>query len=266
MKRPLYIANWKMNKTAGQTRHWFASAATEPWDPAACEVAVAPPLTSLREASEFIRGALGAGVNAGMVLAAQTCHWEPSGAFTGEVSAPMLADLSVRYVLAGHSERRQHFGETDERVGRKVQAIVEAGMIAVLCVGETQPEREAGRTAVVIESQLRRGIERLTPPDPDDVVVAYEPVWAIGTGLIATTAQVAEAHTLLRTIMTAAGGAEKAGRVKILYGGSVNTANVAAIAALSDVDGALVGGASLEPDLFFELVRRGCAARGPAPS
>ena len=257
MRRPLYIANWKMNKTELETRAWFEGLSREDLDPDACDMAVAVPFTSLRTAAGMIAGSGAASLP--VSLAAQNCHWENSGALTGEISPPMLADLTVRFVLVGHSERRQLFGETDERVAHKVKAVAGAGMIPVLCLGETQEERDSGRTEPVVERQLRRGLEGLDIVR-GECVIAYEPVWAIGTGRTATSSQIAQAHVFLRTIFSALASPEIAARTRILYGGSVNASSVASIAALPEVDGSLVGGASLDPASFLDLVRRGCAA------
>jgi triosephosphate isomerase len=255
MRRPLYIANWKMHKTEFEARAYGDEIRSVGSDPPDADIAIAPPFTSLRTVGERLSGSR-------IHLAAQNLHWESTGAYTGEISGRMLVDLSVRYVLTGHSERRTLFGDTDDRVGRKVLAARQAGLVPVVCVGESQQQREAGSTKTIIEGQLRRALSRLSSPGDGELVVAYEPVWAIGTGLTASPDQADEAHRFLRQILSSIGGTELAEKTRILYGGSVNSSTVASIAAESEVDGCLVGGASLGATSFMELVRTGALAAG----
>jgi triosephosphate isomerase len=190
-----------------------------------------------------------------IILAAQNVHWETSGAFTGEVSAEMIREVGCRMVIIGHSERRHVFGENDERISRKVEAAAEAGLIPILCVGETEEQRDAGRTEIVIEDQLRRGLERRRFENPAHLLVAYEPVWAIGTGRTATSEQAQEAHEFLRNVLASATSSSVAEGTRLLYGGSVKPANAGELAAMPDVDGFLVGGASLEAASLVAIAR-----------
>ena len=190
-----------------------------------------------------------------IALGAQHCHWEEKGAFTGEVSPAMLAKLNVAYVIAGHSERREIFGETDEWVNKKVLAILAHGMTPILCCGETLDEREAGSTDAKVAGQVRAGLEGVSPDQVGGLVVAYEPIWAIGTGRTATPEDAQATCAVVRATVAEVAGAEAAQRVRIQYGGSVKPANAAELMAQPDIDGALVGGASLDADDFAQIVR-----------
>jgi len=212
------------------------------------EVLLAPPFTSLEAVANCIRGSA-------ILLAAQNLHWEPKGAFTGEVSAPMLADIGCTHVIIGHSERRQYFGETDDTVAKKTGAALSAGLVPIVCVGETLEEREAGRMQSVIESQVRGGLQGRDADAIGALVVAYEPVWAIGTGKVATPEQAQEVHALIRRLLAEIGGGEAAQACRILYGGSVKADNVDVLMRQLDIDGALVGGASLQVDSFVRIAR-----------
>jgi len=249
-RTPLIVGNWKMNHTRATARAFCAELgelhAERPL-PAGIEIGIAPPFTSLDVVGDGL-------AELPVFLAAQDVHWEPSGAFTGEIAPGMLSELGCRMVIVGHSERRHLFGETDERVARKVAAVRDAGMVPILCVGETEDERDADRTRAVVESQLRKGLGKIQPGAPERLVVAYEPVWAIGTGRVATPQQVEEVHGFLRDVLASIGGQAFAGGVRILYGGSVKPGNAAGLAVLPHVDGFLVGGASLEASTFAELV------------
>ena len=250
--KSLIIGNWKMNLThleaiAVVQRLWYR---LDPADFDRTEVVIAPPFTCLRTIQTLImadRMPFG--------LGAQHVHWERAGAYTGEVSAGMLAKLDVSYVIVGHSERRSMFGETDELVRKRVRAVLSAGMTPVVCVGETLSERESGETEMVVTTQLRGALRRLTSEQRASVVVAYEPVWAIGTGRHALPDDAGMVCELLRNTVAAMGGAEAGERVRILYGGSANPGNIAAFMAKTHIDGALVGGASLDPDTFAAVVR-----------
>jgi len=257
-RRPLIAGNWKMHKThleGIQLTQKLAWALTSE-DTDAVEVVVCPPFTALRSISTLIEGdklAIG--------LGAQDCHPEPQGAFTGEVSAPMLAALRCAYVIVGHSERRQHFGETDELVNRKARAILQAAMRPIVCVGETLEQREAGQTAEVVQGQLRGSLAGLPAQQVAGLVVAYEPVWAIGTGRAATAEDAQQTIALVRGTVAELAGRAAADELRILYGGSVKAGNAEELATKPDIDGALVGGASLRADQFVEIVR--LAARKP---
>jgi triosephosphate isomerase len=210
---------------------------------------VAPAFTALYAAADAAR-------NSNVGIAAQDLYWERQGAFTGEVSAQMVREAGAEYVIVGHSERRTLFGETDASVNRKTAAAFAAGLTPIVCIGETLDQRERGETFDVLDRQVREGLEGLTSEQMERIVLAYEPVWAIGTGRNATAAQAGEAHAHIRRRVQERFGADAAGRCRILYGGSVKPGNIAELVALDDVDGALVGGASLEIQAFFEIVTR----------
>ena len=256
MRMPLVMGNWKMHGTLAEARPLATAVRDGLKRPRGVEVVLCPPFTALAAVAEI----LGAGP---IRLGAQTCHQEASGAHTGEISPPMLAELGCRYVLAGHSERRREMGETDEQVNRKVHAVLAHAMTPVLCVGETADERRQGLTFTTIEGQLRAGLAGVAGDALADVVLAYEPVWAIGTGVNATASQAAEVHGYLRGLLSELSSKETAGQIRILYGGSVKADNVDALAAEPDIDGALVGGASLNATSFIAIARK--TARAGAP-
>ncbi|MBJ6766120.1 triose-phosphate isomerase [Myxococcaceae bacterium JPH2] len=248
-RRKIVAGNWKMNKTVPEALALVRElrAQVAPLGDKV-EVVVAPPFVALQAVHVALEGAP-------LQLAAQNCHWEASGAFTGEVSAPMLAELGCAYVIVGHSERRQFFGETDETVNKRAHAVKKAGMTPILCVGETLAEREANRTLEVVERQVRGGLVGFEAADVAKFVLAYEPVWAIGTGRTATTAQAQEVHAAIRGLVARLYDGETAGRVRIQYGGSVKPDNAAELLGQPDVDGALVGGASLKAGDFLAIVK-----------
>ncbi len=246
MRVPIIAGNWKMYKTAREAAEVIRALRGLLADVTGVEVAVCPPFTALAAALEAASGSK-------IAIGAQDCHWEKEGAFTGEVAVPMLADLGCRYVIVGHSERRQYFGETDATVDKKIGAVLAHGLTCIGCLGETLQEREAGRTFKVLERQVRGGFARhLTSPH---LVIAYEPVWAIGTGRTATPAQAQEAHAFLRGLVKELEGQEAAAGIRVLYGGSVKPDNMAALMAQPDVDGGLVGGASLDASSFARIVK-----------
>ncbi len=254
MRTPLVAANWKMHKTVGEAvayAHAFRALVAEARD---VEIVLAPPFTALHALAGALAGS-------GIGVAGQDLHAEPQGAFTGEISAGMLQDAGAGYVLIGHSERRHLFGETDAEVGAKVRAAAGARLAPIMCVGETLAERESNRTFEVLDRQLQAGLEGLAAADAGSLVVAYEPVWAIGTGRNATPEQAQEAHAHIRGRLAGVLDESVARTRRILYGGSVKPANVAALAAQPDVDGALVGGAGLDPGSFAEIV---AGSRGAA--
>jgi triosephosphate isomerase len=211
------------------------------------EVVVAPPFTALSAVAAAAKGS-------NIRVAAQDMHWDKEGAHTGDVSAPMILDAGCAYVIIGHSERRQDHAETDENVNRKVKAALAAGLLPIVCVGETLTEREAGRTEEVLERQFRGGVLGLTPREFSRIIIAYEPVWAIGTGRTATPEMAAESHRFLRGLVREQFGEGLAAELRILYGGSVKPDNVAGLMAQEEIDGALVGGASLKADSFSAIV------------
>jgi triosephosphate isomerase len=248
-RRPVIAGNWKMYKTASEGAA-LARALRDALEgsPADRDVVVAPPFPALAAVADILKGgAIG--------LAAQNMHHEKEGAFTGEVSAPMLRDLGCSHVILGHSERRQHFGETDEGVARKAVAALAHGLVPVVCVGETLLEREAERTLEVVERQVGRALSGLAASQVAALLVAYEPVWAIGTGRVATPEQAQEVHAFIRSLVSGSHGAGTGAALRILYGGSVRPDNIGRLMAEADIDGALVGGASLRADSFLGIVR-----------
>jgi triosephosphate isomerase len=218
-------------------------------DYAAVDVSIHPPFTALRSVQTVLDAD-----DIPIALGAQDVYWEASGAYTGEVSPGMLAKLNVSYVIVGHSERRQYFGETDEGVSKKVAAVFAAGMTPILCIGESLAEREAGTTEEKVLGQLRAGLDRMTPEAAAKLVIAYEPIWAIGTGLTATPEDAQAVCGSIRSAVLADMGESVARAVRIQYGGSVNPENTAGLMSMPDVDGALVGGASLDPEQFALIV------------
>jgi triosephosphate isomerase len=248
MRRPLIAGNWKMFKVTSEAvalaREVRAGA---PGDRGDVDVLVAPPFTALAAVAEVLRGSE-------VALGGQNMHWESEGAFTGEVSPVMLRDVGCTHVILGHSERRQHFGETDEVVARKARAACAHGLTPIVCVGETLAERESGRTMEIVERQLERALRGLGPDQAARLVVAYEPVWAIGTGRNATPEEAQEVHAFIRQRVSASHGEAAAAALRILYGGSVKPDNIGPIMAQPDVDGALVGGASLTAASFLKIV------------
>ena len=253
MRTPLVAANWKMHKTVAEAAAWAAAFRDREDATGAVEVVVAPPFTALRAVADALAGS-------GTGVAGQNLHAAPQGAFTGEVSAGMLREAGAGYVIIGHSERRQLFGETDAGVNAKLHAALGAGLTPIVCVGETLDERESGRMFPVLDRQIDDGLAGVDAASAGSLVVAYEPVWAIGTGRVATPAQAQAAHAHLRQRIARAVGSGAADRIRILYGGSVKPGNAAQLATEPDVDGALVGGASLHPDSFAQIVARSAAA------
>lgn len=247
----LIAGNWKMHanhlEAIQMVQKLFYRLNKEDYE--RVEVVLAPPTTALRSVQTVIETD-----HMPFGLAAQNVHWESQGAYTGEVSPPMLAKLSVSYVIVGHSERRAMFGETDETVNRKARAVLAAGMRPIVCVGETADERDDGRALDVVLGQLRAGLAGIGGESAEELVVAYEPVWAIGTGRSATPDDAAEVTDAIRTALVDHLGSDGAG-TRILYGGSVNQGNIAGFMAKRSIDGALVGGASLDPDTFAAVIR-----------
>jgi triosephosphate isomerase (TIM) len=254
MRIPMIAGNWKMYKTAAQAAETIRGLRELVKDAAGVEIVVCPPFTALSAAVEAAQGSQ-------VAVGAQNCYWEKEGAFTGEVAVPMLLDLGVSHVIVGHSERRQLFGEADATVDKKIAAVLAHGLTCIACIGETLEEREAGKTLQVLERQVREGLaHHLSSPR---LVIAYEPVWAIGTGKTATPVQAEEAHAFVRRVVATVAGGDVASRIRILYGGSVKPDNVASLMAQPDVDGGLVGGASLDAASFAKIV--GGAMQVPKP-
>jgi triosephosphate isomerase len=247
MRKPVMAANWKLYKTAAETITFFEKFLPLVQHSKHCEIVVCPVFVNLLAAVEAVRGS-------NVRIGAQNLFWEKEGAYTGEVSGPMIAAVGCSHVVVGHSERRQYFGETDLTVLKRTRAALDAGLTPIVCVGETLEQREAGRTAAVLVEQFTRGIAELSPEQFSAILIAYEPVWAIGTGRTATPEIAADAHRVLRDQARTQFGEEAAESLRILYGGSVKPDNVKGLMAQSQIDGALVGGASLKPETFAPIV------------
>ncbi len=248
MRTPLIAGNWKMYKTAGESAAFVKEFLPLVAGVRGVEIVLAPPFPSLSIVASLTRG-----TNIG--VASQNVHFATEGAYTGEVSPAMVRDAGARYAIIGHSERRQYFSESDDSVNLKVKAALATGLLPILCLGETLQEREAGKTFEVSGRQLRAGLEGIAGAEGGKVVVAYEPVWAIGTGKTATPEQAQEVHAFLRGILKELWGADPADSVRILYGGSVKPENIADLMSKADIDGALVGGASLKANAFAGIVK-----------
>ena len=248
MRTPIIVGNWKLNKTIGEAVALVYSLQPLVADVTDVEIAVAPVFTGLSSVAQALAGG-------DIRLAAQDVFWEDTGAFTGEVSPGMLRDVGCDYVIIGHSERRQYFSETDEDVSRKAKAAHEHGLIPIICAGESLEERETGKTGAVVKNHLLKGISGLSADQMVSTVIAYEPVWAIGTGHNATPDQAQEVHALIRSLLSELYSTDVASQVRIQYGGSVKPDNVAALIAQPDVDGALVGTASWEAESFAQIVK-----------
>jgi triosephosphate isomerase len=244
MRKPLMAGNWKMYKTALEARILARALRAKLDGLSDREIVVCPPFTSLAAVAEELKGS-------SLAWGAQNAHWERQGAFTGEVAAAMLAEAGCRYVIVGHSERRQHFGETDALVNKRMHGVVAVGLVPIVCIGETLQEREANATLSVIERQMKESLAGLKAPTL--VVIAYEPVWAIGTGKTATPAQAQEVHAYIRQNLTRTYGTSAARAVRILYGGSIKPENIKMLMQQPDIDGGLVGGASLDVDAFVKI-------------
>ena len=248
-RRTSVAGNWKMNLDRAKARDLATAVAARAAEAGTTELVLCPPAVYV----ETVAAALGG--SSPVALGAQNMHDQSSGAFTGEVAPPMLLDLGCRYVILGHSERRTLFGETDAVVNAKTRAALAAGLTPIVCVGETLEEREGGRTAAVVTTQVQGSLAGLTPADLEKIVVAYEPVWAIGTGRVATPQQAQEVHALIRGLLGGLASPAVAAKVRIQYGGSVKPDNAADLAVQPDIDGALVGGASLKADDFLGIAK-----------
>src|SRR6476659_6646665 len=253
MRTPFIAANWKMYKTVHEAVVFVKEFRSMVKDVADVEIVLSPPFTALHAVAEAARSS-----NVG--VAGQNLHWEREGAFTGEISGGMLKEAGAEYVISGHSERRRLFGETDETVNRKLIAAVQAQLTPIVCIGETLQERDANETLAVLDRQIKRGLDGLTADQIGGLVVAYEPVWAIGTGRNATPDQAREAHAHIRSRIRQWFGGGAADHCHVIYGGSVKPDNIRELSSLEDVDGALVGGASLDLRSFLEIVSRSRAA------
>lgn len=256
MTRKVIVAgNWKMNKTAAEGAALIQALKPLAADVTAAEVVVCPPFTTLGAVVEACRGS-------NIKVGAQNIHWAESGAFTGEISGAMLREAGVEYVIIGHSERRQYFGETDATVNARLMAALKAGLKPIVCIGETLEERESGRTEAVLGTQLAEGLKGIDAATAATLVLAYEPVWAIGTGKTATPEMAQETHAFIRRTLKALFGAAAADAVRIQYGGSMKPDNAEALVGQADIDGGLIGGAALKADSFAALVKN--AVKGAA--
>jgi len=247
VRTPLIAGNWKLFKTIGEATAFVTALKPLIADVHGVEVVVAPVFTALSSVAVAVAGSP-------IRVAAQDCYWEEEGAFTGEVAPKLLKDAGCSHVIIGHSERRQYFGETDETVNRKTKAALAAGLTVLLCVGETLTQREAGETFSVIEAQVTGGLQGLSPEELKQSVIAYEPVWAIGTGRTASDEQAQQVHAFIRQLIAKLYSQVDADQIRILYGGSVKPENIKGLMAQADIDGALVGGASLKADSFAAIV------------
>jgi len=248
MRKPIVAGNWKMNKTVVEAQALVAALRPALADLTGVEVVLCPPFTALAAVGAALR-------STSIGLGAQNMHAEKAGAYTGEIAAAMLVELGCRYVILGHSERRTYFHETDDAVNRKARAALAAGLHPIVCVGETLGEREAGHTEAVVTMQVRGSLAQLGPDELLRTIIAYEPVWAIGTGRTATSAQAQEVHALIRRLLLDMAGGRVAADVRIQYGGSVKPANARELMGQPDIDGGLIGGASLEAQSFLDIVR-----------
>jgi len=247
-RTPLIAGNWKMHKTSSEAVETAEALVKLVADTTDVDIMIAPVFTALDPVSTVVK-------NSRVGLGGQNLHWAKEGAFTGEISAAMLVSAGCQYVIIGHSERRQFFGETDETVNKRIRAAIEAKLIPVFCVGETEAERDAGQTFSVLDKQVKKGLEGHSAGDLSSLVIAYEPVWAIGTGKTATKEQAQEAHQYIRSLVEADLGDALSNAVRILYGGSVKPENVTELMQMPDIDGALVGGASLDATSFSRIVK-----------
>ncbi|HVG02661.1 MAG TPA: triose-phosphate isomerase [Nitrospira sp.] len=257
MRTRFIVGNWKMNKTASEAAAFVRELERQVTDVDGIHVGLTPPFTAL----QAVRDALGPVPR--FLLGAQNLYWEDKGAYTGEVSGPMLKELGCRFVLIGHSERRQYFGDQDSWTHKKVSAAIRHGLQPILCVGETLQDRDAGQTDAVIHSQLNAALSGIDASSLDSMTIAYEPVWAIGTGRAATPDQVVPVHQMIRRTLDELSTSEISSRVRVLYGGSVTPTNIADFLRSDDIDGALVGGACLDPACFATLVSVALGSQPP---
>ena len=247
-RTPLIAGNWKMYKTPSEAAETARKLIESIGAVSGVDVMIAPTFTALDSVSRVIQGSP-------VALGAQNLYWKDEGAYTGEISGPMLKSVGCQYCIIGHSERRQYFGETDETVNKKIHAAIQTGLKPVFCVGETEQEREAEQTLIVLDKQVKEGLERLAPEQLDTLIIAYEPVWAIGTGKTATDDQAQEAHQFIRSLIEKSFGNALSKSIRILYGGSVKSDNISNLMTMPDIDGALVGGASLSAESFSQIVK-----------
>jgi triosephosphate isomerase (TIM) len=248
MRKPLIAGNWKMYKTLAEGLEFVQALKPQVVTATHCDILIAPPFTAIKTLADKLEGS-------NIAIGSQDVAAEPEqGAFTGEVSARMLKDAGAKYAVIGHSERRQFYAETDESVNKKIRSAIGAGLLPIVCVGESLAERDSGRAEETVGKQLSEGLRNLTPAEASLIITAYEPVWAIGTGRTATPEMAEQMHSFIRSRVREMFGGEIAEGMRILYGGSVKPDNISALMTEADIDGALVGGASLDPDSFAKLV------------
>jgi triosephosphate isomerase (TIM) len=254
MRKPIIAGNWKMNKTITEAIELVNGLARNLYAVKDVDIVVCPPFTALSEIAEIV-------MDSNIYLGAQDLFWEEKGAFTGEISASMLKDAGAKFVIIGHSERRQYFNETNDSVNKKLKRALSTGLIPIVCVGERLEERESSRTFEVVEDHVVNGLAGIDHKDIPNIIIAYEPVWAIGTGKTATPQQAEEVHEFIRQVLSRIYSDEEAYLTRIQYGGSVTPENIASLMAEPDIDGALVGGASLKIDSFTDIVRKSSEVR-----
>ena len=258
IRKPIFAANWKMNKGASETEDFVKSFLSKIQGQSfPCEIVIAPPFVSLPILADLLHTATAFQNAYAIQIGAQNCSQFDSGAYTGEVSVLMLREFFVHFVILGHSERRAIFGETDAIINAKLKKAREANLKPIFCIGETLAERQGGLLETVLRTQVTDGLKGLTEKDMAEIVIAYEPVWAIGTGVTATSQQAQDTHAFVRSLIAELYGADTAERIRIQYGGSVKPGNAAELMACPDIDGALIGGAALEPHGFLEIIRNG---------
>ncbi|RKY42839.1 MAG: triose-phosphate isomerase [Candidatus Makaraimicrobium thalassicum] len=248
MRRPIIAGNWKMYKDVNQAIELTNDIKRSVFDVENVEIVICPPFVDLSDVGEML-------LESNVALGAQNCYWESEGAFTGEISVPMIKSAGCRHVIIGHSERRKYFGETNETVNRRIRAAAGGGLAPIMCVGETLEEREAGRTLEVVRTHVLEGLKGFDEVFLEPLIIAYEPVWAIGTGKTATPAQAQEVHAMIRGLLEESYSGSFSGSRRILYGGSVNPGNIGDIMKEQDIDGGLIGGASLKSDSFIDIIK-----------
>jgi triosephosphate isomerase len=255
MRKPIIAGNWKLNGTINEAVYLVTELKRALIDVEGVDIVICPPFTALSVVNDVLLEA------SNIALGAQNLYWEDTGAYTGEVSAPFLKEIGVQYVIIGHSERRQYFGETNETVNKKIKAALRHDLTPIVCVGEVLQEREDGKMKDVIRTQVHGSFANLTNDEMRNLVIAYEPVWAIGTGKTATPAQAQEVHAYIRELLSGMFDDALAQELRIQYGGSVKPENIGELIAQEDIDGALVGGASLKAESFIEIVKNSCGTK-----
>ena len=249
MRKPIIAGNWKMYKDVAESMELANGIKREIYNVENVEIVISPTFVNLPNVCDML-------TEANIGVAAQNCYWEDEGAFTGEISVPMIKKIGCKYVIIGHSERRKYFGETDETVNKKVKAVIDGGLIPIMCVGETLEEREAGKTMEVVETQITGGLKDLNEEFISPLIIAYEPVWAIGTGKTATREQAQEVHAMIRLLLKDMYSDSLSDGMRVLYGGSVKPDNIIELMEEKDIDGGLIGGASLKSEGFIDIIKK----------